>query len=345
MAITYQEAGVDQEKAGKILASFSAYQKTRPLDRNIVSGIGPFASCYSLKELLQNYDDPVLVTCCDGVGTKAKLAVDWNEVSGLGLDLVAMNVNDLLCAGAKPLLFLDYYACGKLIDTDLLTLLKSIQRGCEISQCSLVGGETAEMPGLYREKEFDLAGFSVGIAEKKHLLGPQNVKIGDTLVAIASSGFHSNGYSLIRTIVEKEKLAPLTKSPFSQKTWKETLLEPTIIYVPFLLDSLSNLHALAHLTGGGLFENLARVLPSRSKAVVSSSLWTIPELFQYFQEKAGLDTQQLLSTFNCGVGMIAVCEETKAATLIQKLRENNLNSWVVGTVEREATETPTVVWA
>jgi phosphoribosylformylglycinamidine cyclo-ligase len=343
--ITYQQSGVDPEKAGKILSDFSSYQKSRPRDPRLISGIGPFASCYSLKDLIQGQSDPILVTCCDGVGTKLKLALDWEALDGLGFDLVAMNVNDLLCTGARPLLFLDYYACGKLEASQLSRLLQSIQRACESAGCSLAGGETAEMPGLYHDNDFDLAGFSVGLADRSELLGAERVRAGDCLVALESSGFHSNGYSLVRKIVEREKLQANQIAPFSKKTWKELLLAPTHIYVSALKNSLPKLHALAHLTGGGLFENLPRVLPSGHRAVIQSTKWAMPPLFTWFQEKAGLSTEQVLSTFNCGVGMIAICDPSEKTALIENLKTSGIRGWEVGNIEKDNTlNTPQVTW-
>ncbi len=345
MAITYQQAGVDPEKAAQILQKFSDFLKTRPKDPAVLSGIGPFAACYSLKDLVNRFDDPVLVTSCDGVGTKAKLALEWNHLEGLGQDLVAMNVNDILCAGGEPLFFLDYYACGKLSETQLLTLLKSIQRGCEISSCALVGGETAEMPGLYQGEDFDLAGFTVGIAERSNLLGPQKVKVGDRLLALASSGFHSNGYSLVRKIVEREKIEPHGTSPFNNQTWRQALLAPTTIYVPVLKGILAQLHAAAHITGGGLFENLPRVLPLGTMAKISSTSWRISEMFLWLQEKSGITTRELLSTFNCGVGMILICDESTASQVVNHLERQGLVCRDIGSIEAAAPgSAPSVTW-
>jgi phosphoribosylformylglycinamidine cyclo-ligase len=341
--LTYKDSGVDQDNAENILSSFSSYLKTRPRDPAILSGIGPFASCYSLKSMLNQYRDPILVTCCDGVGTKAAVALEWGELSGLGADLVAMNVNDLLCAGAAPFLFLDYYACGKLNNINLSALLKSIQAACEVAGCSLVGGETAEMPGIYQNQDFDLAGFSVGMAEKEFMLGAHRVKVGDRLVAIASSGPHSNGYSLIRKLVEREKLAPDEKTPFSEETWREVLLKPTIIYVPYLKDDFASIHALAHLTGGGLFGNLPRVLPANTQAVVDSKAWRMTPIFYWLQQKTGLGIQDLLTTFNGGVGMVAVCSENISRHLIERLNQAGLTAYDIGDVQTAVGE-PDVMW-
>jgi phosphoribosylformylglycinamidine cyclo-ligase len=344
--ITYQKAGVDPEKAASILGSFASYLSTRPRDPRLLSGIGPFASCYSLKDLIQDAADPILVTCCDGVGTKLKLALDWNDLSGLGHDLVAMNVNDLLCAGAKPLLFLDYYACGQLKEAQLSQLLRSIQAGCELAQCSLAGGETAELPGLYQADDFDLAGFSVGIADRSELLSPAKVTPGDRIIAIESSGFHSNGYSLVRKLVDKTGIKPTDCPEFSSETWAQLLLKPTLIYVPWLTPILKarRVHALAHITGGGLYENLPRVLPTGIKAVIDSQAWNIPPLFTWAQKAAGLSTEQLLSTFNCGVGMLAMTTPAEAKTLIAELGAAKLRAWDVGQIEATDGKGPQVVW-
>jgi len=345
MSINYQQSGVDPEKAAKILERFGNFMKTRPRDPNVISGIGPFAACYSLKDLVNKYDDPVLVTSCDGVGTKAKLALEWGAIEGLGQDLVAMNVNDLLCVGAKPLFFLDYYACGKLSETQLFTLLQSIQHGCEIAGCALVGGETAEMPGVYQGEDFDLAGFTVGMTDRSHILGAQKVKPGDRLIAIASSGIHSNGYSLVRKICEREKIQPNDMSPFNGQTWKQALLAPTTIYVPLLKDILPKLHAAAHITGGGLFENLPRVLPNGTVAKVSSASWRISEIFLWLQEKSGITTKELLSTFNCGVGMILVCDEKTASEVVNHLERQGMTCRDIGSVEStDADKAPSVIW-
>lgn len=346
MGLTYQDAGVDPEKAGNILSNFAKYQKSRPKDPNVLSGIGPFASCFALKDILVRYADPILVTSCDGVGTKAMLALEWEHISTLGHDLVAMNVNDLLCVGALPFLFLDYYACGRLEENQLTPLLKSIQDACEMSHCSLVGGETAEMPGLYRNADFDLAGFTVGLVDRENILGSSKIKAGDVLVAISSSGLHSNGYSLVRKIVERESISPNAKVPFGDqaKTWKEVLLAPTTIYVSALKDILKDLHGLAHLTGGGLFENLPRILPEGHVAVIEQKSWEFSELFTWLQEKAGISSRELLSTFNCGVGMIAALSPDHVSTLIDHVRNKSLRAWPIGQVEERKGTAPIVEW-
>ncbi len=342
--LTYKGSGVDQNKADNILENFSKFQASRPKDPHVLGGIGPYAACYSLKPFISGMEDPVMVTSCDGVGTKVKLALDWNQLEGLGHDLVAMNVNDLLCMGAKPLVFLDYYACGKLDATQLTTLLKSIQSACELAECTLVGGETAEMPGVYQDKDFDLAGFVVGVVDKNKILGPQKVKVGQKLIGIASSGPHSNGYSLIRKIVEKENLKPDTKTPFSSQTWKEVLLAPTLIYTKVLKDIFPDVCGLAHITGGGLLENLPRILPANTKAKIHSQKWKMPALYEWALQSTGMKKEELLSTFNCGYGMIIACESQKTSSLIASIEKHGMSCNELGEVA-EATQTePFVEW-
>lgn len=342
--LTYKDSGVDPDKASQILSNFASFLKTRPKDPNILSGIGPFASCFSLKSVCAQFHDPVLVTSCDGVGTKVKLGLDWNRIEDLGQDLVAMNVNDVLCVGAQPFLFLDYYACGKLDDSQLTTLLKSIQQGCELAGCSLVGGETAEMPGVYQSHDFDLAGFTVGFVERAKILGAEKVGVGDTLLAIASNGIHSNGYSLVRKIVEKKGIDPNAKADFANSSWKDLLLAPTRIYVPYLKPLMGNLSALAHLTGGGLFENLPRVLPQGTVAAVNSKSWEFPQLFRWLQESAELSTHEMLKTFNCGVGMIAVVPRNQVQTVKDHLEKHRISTWEIGSVEKSSQSQPSVEW-
>ncbi len=332
-SLTYKKAGVDTEKAARILGDFGTYQKTRPRDANVVSGIGGFAACYDLGAVLKRYESPYLVTCCDGVGTKVKLALEWGKLDTLGEDLVAMNVNDLLCVGAEPLVFLDYYACGALKEDQLLTLLKSIQHGCELAECTLTGGETAEMPGMYHGEDFDLAGFSVGVVEKSKMLGAHRAQPGDKLLGLASSGLHSNGYSLVRKLVEQEKLNPDAQAPFGGGTWREVLLKPTTIYYKHVKGILPKLHALAHITGGGLYENLPRVLPKGSRAVVDSKKWEIPPLFQWLQKTAKIETHDMLCTLNSGIGLIAAVAPEEVSAVRSHIESQGLKCWEIGHLE------------
>jgi phosphoribosylformylglycinamidine cyclo-ligase len=347
-SITYENSGVNASKADQIIDSFADFLKSRPKDPRLLSGIGPYASCFSLKDTLACFEDPLLVSCCDGVGTKAKLALDWNRIDRLGEDLVAMNVNDLLCVGATPLIFLDYYACGKLEHPQLLTLLKSIQIGCEMADCSLAGGETAEMPGLYLDRDFDLAGFSVGLVDRKNVLGESKVKPGNCLIGIESSGLHSNGYSLIRKLVEKENISPNQRPNFSNETWAEILLKPTSIYTKNLKNHLPHITGLAHITGGGITGNLPRILPKGTEARLKETSLFFPELFKWIQKTAGLSREQMLETFNCGVGMVVACSPEYVDTLLFSLKEIGLKSQLIGTVEKTSkgstSSEPQVIW-
>ncbi len=345
--ITYQQAGVDPEKAASILGRFKDFQKGRPKNKGLLSGIGPYAACFDLSEWTTKYKQPVLVTSCDGVGTKVKLAAEWGKIDGLGQDLVAMNVNDVLCVGAKSELFLDYYATGALKEDELLTILKSIQGACEKIGCSLVGGETAEMPGVYRDGDFDLAGFAIGVVDRERIVGPEKVKAGDSIIALASSGLHSNGFSLVRKILARTHTAPDATVPWGGKTWREWTLEPTTLYGPYVLPIVDKVSALAHITGGGLFENLPRVLPKGTKAVVGSKEWNLPPSFAWIQEQAGLESSELLSTLNCGVGMLVICRPTEKDGLLAHFKSMGLPAWTVGTIETSGEATsgePTVDW-
>ena len=344
MTISYKESGVDTLKAETILNRFSDFQKSRPKNPFLLSGIGPFASCFSLKEILSEMEDPLLVSCCDGVGTKSKLASDWEELSGLGQDLVAMNVNDLICVGARPLVFLDYYACGNLEEKQLLTLLKSIQNACELAGCSLAGGETAEMPGVYQNGDFDLGGFSVGIVDRKKTLGSEKVLVGDVIIAIESSGFHSNGYSLVRKIVESRGIKPNDRVPFGTQSWRETLLKPTLIYSQTLEPIYQKLHALAHITGEGITGNLPRVLPPRTQAVLELNKFELSPLFHWIQQEAKLSLMEMFGTFNCGWGMLAVTSLSDSVSVLDHLTKSGLRSQVVGEVKSSQAEEPSIEW-
>lgn len=344
MSSQYLKSGVDTEKAESILVKFGDYLKTRPRSPRLLAGIGPFAACFSLKESLEGLADPLLVASCDGVGTKAKLALDWNCIEFLGQDLVAMNVNDLLCTGSLPLMFLDYYACGQLKESQLLTLLKSIQTACEQSDCVLAGGETAEMPGLYQGEDFDLGGFAVGIVDKPALLGKTKVKVGDQLIAIESSGLHSNGFSLVRKLVEQERIRPDSSCSFSSRSWKEELLAPTTLYVRPLKDWLNRIHGLAHITGEGLWGNLPRILPPNTKARVQAIHWPFPPCFQWIQNRSQMTTAEMLHTFNCGVGMIASLPSSIIDSVIRHLKEKGLNSCWIGEVISHSEIEPSVEW-
>jgi len=315
-SLSYAQAGVDIDAANALV------ERIKPAVKNtfrpgVLTGLGGFGALFELP--LDHYREPVLVSGTDGVGTKLRLALQLERHDTIGIDLVAMCVNDIVVAGAEPLFFLDYYATGRL-DVEIATsVITGIARGCEIAGCALTGGETAEMPGMYAAGDYDLAGFAVGIVEKSRLLGPDRVQVGDVLLGLASSGPHSNGYSLIRKVLEISA-APLDQS-LGDTRLGEALLAPTRIYVKSLLKLLEQIevNALAHITGGGLTENLPRVLPQHHNAQIIRDSWPRPAVFDWLSRTGGIDDAEMLRTFNCGIGMV-VCvpaaSETQAKALL-----------------------------
>ncbi|MBD9361310.1 phosphoribosylformylglycinamidine cyclo-ligase [Methylomonas fluvii] len=311
--LNYKSAGVDIE-AGNALVERIKPIAAKTRNAGVMAGLGGFGSLFELP--LDRYKQPVLVSGTDGVGTKLKLALDLNIHNSVGIDLVAMCVNDIIVQGAEPLFFLDYFATGKLEVDTAASVIEGIGKGCEQSGAALVGGETAEMPGMYADGDYDLAGFCVGIVEKDRIIDGSQVKAGDKLIALASSGPHSNGYSLIRKIVARSGLA--WSDDVNGKPLGKTLLTPTRIYVKPLLELLKTVpvHAMAHITGGGITENLPRVLPNGLNASVQLSAWQLPEIFVWLQQQGNVELADMLVTFNCGIGMIVcVAAEDEAATL------------------------------
>ncbi|WP_375172935.1 phosphoribosylformylglycinamidine cyclo-ligase [Pseudooceanicola sp.] len=309
--ITYADAGVDIDAGNELVERIkpAAKRTARP---GVMSGLGGFGALFDLKGA--GYDDPILVSATDGVGTKLRIAIDTGNVDTIGVDLVAMCVNDLVCQGAEPLFFLDYFATGKLKLEEATRIIEGIAKGCEDSGCALIGGETAEMPGMYAEDDFDLAGFAVGAMERGQDL-PRAVKAGDVLLGLASSGVHSNGYSLVRKIVDRSGLGWSDPCPFGDDTLGAALLAPTTLYVKGAVAAVKagNVHALAHITGGGLTENLPRVLPEGTGAEIDLDSWTLPPIFGWLSDQGGIDQAEMLKTFNCGIGMIAVVPADKVA--------------------------------
>ncbi|RLK10734.1 phosphoribosylformylglycinamidine cyclo-ligase [Ruegeria conchae] len=337
--ITYADAGVDID-AGNALVDRIKPAAKRTNRSGVVSGLGGFGALFDLKAA--GYEDPILVGATDGVGTKLRIAIDTGVVDGVGIDLVAMCVNDLICQGAEPLFFLDYFATGKL-DTDTAArIIEGIAEGCVQSGCALIGGETAEMPGMYPDGDFDLAGFSVGAMERGATL-PEGVQDGDVLLGLASNGVHSNGYSLVRKLVEMSGLGWDAESPFGGGTLGEALLTPTRLYVKPALQAIraGGIHALAHITGGGLTENLPRVLPDGLGAEIDLSAWDLPPVFKWMAETGGIAESEMLKTFNCGIGMIVVCTAEDADKLEALLSEAGETVARIGSV----TETPGVAYS
>jgi phosphoribosylformylglycinamidine cyclo-ligase len=307
--ITYADAGVDIDAGNELVERIkpAAKRTNRP---GVMAGLGGFGALFDLKAA--GYTDPVLVAATDGVGTKLRIAIDTGNVDTIGIDLVAMCVNDLVCQGAEPLFFLDYFATGKLAVSDAARIVEGIAEGCAQSGCALIGGETAEMPGMYADGDFDLAGFAVGAMERGGAL-PADVAEGDVLLGLGSSGVHSNGYSLVRKLVEVSGLGWDADSPFGDGTLGEALLAPTRLYVKPALAAIEagGVHALAHITGGGLTENLPRVLPEGGKALVDLDAWTLPPVFDWLASTGGMEQGELLKTFNCGIGMVLVVAADK----------------------------------
>ena len=315
--LSYKDAGVDIE-AGDALVERIKPLARKTMREGVLAGIGGFGALF---EVPKRYKEPVLVSGTDGVGTKLKLAFEWAMHDTVGIDLVAMSVNDVLVQGAEPLFFLDYFACGKLDVDTAAAVVGGIARGCELAGCALIGGETAEMPGMYPAGEYDLAGFAVGAVEKAKILSGQGVRDGDVVLGLSSSGVHSNGFSLVRKCIERagDRLpATLDGRPFRQ-----AVMEPTRIYVKPVLDALGRhegIRALAHITGGGLLENIPRVLPDGLAAHLRQGSWPRSELFAWLQATAAVDDHEMNRTFNNGIGMVVVAAPAEAAAIAQTLR-------------------------
>lgn len=339
-SLSYKDAGVDIDAGDALVEKIKAVtQRTRRPE--VLSGLGGFGA---LCEIPEGYKRPVLVSATDGVGTKLKLAIETGKHDTIGIDLVAMCVNDLIVCGAEPLFFLDYYATAGLNVEQATQVVEGIGAGCELAGCSLIGGETAEMPGMYQKGDYDLAGFSVGIVEKDEIIENKRVQAGDKLIALASSGPHSNGYSLIRKVLEVSNTS-LT-SPFAGKTLGEVLLTPTEIYVKAIqaLKGKATIHALAHITGGGIVENLPRVLPENTQAVIDQSSWARPEIFQWLQREGNIADSEMLRTFNCGVGMIVCVPAQDCAAALAILTQHNQGAFEVGFIRSaEAGAAPVVL--
>ena len=317
--ITYADAGVDIDAGNAFVDKIKPLAK-RTMRPGVMSGLGGFGGLFDLKAA--GYKDPILVAATDGVGTKLRIAIETGQLETIGVDLVAMCVNDLVCQGAEPLFFLDYFATGKLDVTEAARVVSGIADGCAQSGCALIGGETAEMPGMYQKNDFDLAGFSVGALERGSSL-PANVAQGDILLGLKSSGVHSNGYSLVRKLVELSGLAWDAPSPFGSGTLGEALLMPTRLYVKQVLAVLAQggLHGLAHITGGGLSENIPRVLNAQQGVSINLESWALPELFQWLAQQGGLSQAEILKTFNCGIGMVLVVAAEAQAQITALLKE------------------------
>jgi len=329
-SLSYKDAGVDINAGNELVERIKPHVKrtTRP---EVIGGLGGFGALCALPN---KYKEPILVSGTDGVGTKLRLAIDLKKHDTIGIDLVAMCVNDLVVQGAEPLFFLDYYATGKLEVDVASDVVKGIAEGCVQSGCALVGGETAEMPGMYHAGDYDLAGFCVGVVEKSKIIDGSKVQAGDALIALGSSGPHSNGYSLIRKVIDVAGVNPATEQ-LAGKALGDQLLAPTKIYVKSVLELIEkvDVHAIAHLTGGGFWENIPRVLPDNTKAVIDEKSWEWQPVFKWLQEKGNIDSYEMYRTFNCGVGMVIALPQADVEKALNVLRQAGENAWLIGQIE------------
>jgi len=335
--LSYKDAGVDIDAGNALVERIkgAAKRSSRP---EVLGNLGGFGA---LCKLPTKYNNPVLVAGTDGVGTKLKLALENNHHHGVGIDLVAMCVNDLIVAGAEPLFFLDYYATGKLEVDTAATVIQSISEGCQMAGAALIGGETAEMPGMYQGGDYDLAGFCVGVVEQDKIIDGSRVAAGDAIIALASSGPHSNGYSLIRKIIEISG-ADISQDFADGGSLAEVLLQPTRIYVKSILQLIAScdVRAIAHITGGGLLENIPRVLPAQTVARIEQDSWQLPEIFRWLQQQGNVDSSEMHRTFNCGVGMVVVLPQEDVEAALQCLRDNGETAWQIGRIEQHSDEQP-----
>lgn len=326
--LSYKTAGVDIEAGDALVERIKPLAK-KTIREGVLAGIGGFGALF---EVPKRYQEPVLVSGTDGVGTKLKLAFEWNMHDTVGIDLVAMSVNDVLVQGAEPLFFLDYFACGKLDVDTAAAVVGGIAKGCELSGCALIGGETAEMPGMYPDGEYDLAGFCVGAVEKSKILTGQNVQAGDVVLGLTSSGVHSNGFSLVRKCIERA--GDRAPAMLDGKPFQEALMTPTRLYVKPVLAALQQhpIKALAHITGGGLLENIPRVLPQGLAAHLDAGSWPQTELFAWLQATAGIDDTEMNRTFNNGIGMVVVIDSEHAQACADTLRALGETVYTIGRI-------------
>ena len=326
--LSYKDAGVDIDAGDALVERIKPLAK-KTMREGVLAGIGGFGALF---EVPKRYKEPVLVSGTDGVGTKLKLAFEWQMHDTVGIDLVAMSVNDVLVQGAEPLFFLDYFACGKLDVDTAAAVVGGIAKGCELSGCALIGGETAEMPGMYPAGEYDLAGFAVGAVEKSKILTGQNVQAGDLVLGLSSSGVHSNGFSLVRKVIERA--GANTPATLDGQPFKQAIMAPTRLYVKSVLAALAQhpIKALAHITGGGLLENIPRVLPDGLAAHLKHGSWPRSELFAWLQTTAGIDDIEMNRTFNNGIGMVVVIDAAHAKACAQTLQDLGESVHTIGVI-------------
>ncbi len=339
-SLSYRDAGVDIDAGDRLIQNIKPLAK-RTLRPEVLTGIGGFGALF---EISKKYQNPVLVSGTDGVGTKLKLAFQLNKHDSIGIDLVAMSVNDILVLGAEPLFFLDYFSCGQLNVETATAVVSGIAAGCEQAGCALIGGETAEMPGMYPAGEYDLAGFAVGAVEKDHIIDGKSIQAGDVIIGLASSGAHSNGYSLIRKIIDQNQIN--LASDFNGSPLSDVIMAPTRIYAKSLLALMQKLpvKGLAHITGGGLVENLPRILPDQMMAVLQKDSWIMPPLFPWLQQQGNVSDTEMSRVFNCGIGMTLVIASEHADEAIRILQASGETAWPIGEIKpRTINDVPTIL--
>ncbi|MFZ1852629.1 MAG: phosphoribosylformylglycinamidine cyclo-ligase [Nitrosomonas sp.] len=334
--LSYRDAGVDIDAGDRLVENIKPLAK-KTLRPEVLTGIGGFGALF---EISKKYRDPVLVSGTDGVGTKLKLAFELNQHDTIGIDLVAMSVNDILVQGAEPLFFLDYFACGQLDVATATQVIGGIARGCELAGCALIGGETAEMPGMYPAGEYDLAGFAVGVVEKQQIISGATIHTGDIVLGLASSGAHSNGYSLIRKIISNHQID--LQQALDKRTLAEVIMAPTRIYVKSVLELLKYIpvKGLAHITGGGLVENVPRILPEKMAVVLKKDSWPMPALFEWLQKTGNVADHEMARVFNCGIGMVIILAPEFVEKAIQILQDLGETVWQIGRVEPRESHSP-----
>jgi phosphoribosylformylglycinamidine cyclo-ligase len=343
-SLTYADAGVDIDKANKLVSTISEIAK-KTSRTGVIGEIGGFGGLFSLN--LANLDRPVLVSSTDGVGTKLKIAFMLDKHDTVGIDLVAMCVNDIIVQGAKPLFFLDYLSLGKLESEQVTEIIKGIGEGCKQANCALLGGETAEMPGFYKDKEYDMAGFAVGIVDNSKIIDGTEVRVGHRLIGIASSGLHSNGYSLVRKICfDRLKLKIDDYVPELGQSIGEALLTPTKIYVEPLLSILKDLpvHGLAHITGGGIEDNILRIVPGACQISIQAEIWDVPPIFTFLQQAGNVSDAEMRRTFNNGIGMIAIVPADATDDVLQRLEAMDEKAYLIGEIMECTDSSKRVTW-
>lgn len=338
-SLSYRDAGVDIEAGDALVDAIKPFAR-RTMREGVLGGIGGFGALF---EISKKYREPVLVSGTDGVGTKLKLAFQLNRHDTVGIDLVAMSVNDILVQGAEPLFFLDYFACGKLDVKTAADVIKGVAAGCEQAGCALIGGETAEMPSMYPDGEYDLAGFAVGAVEKSEIIDGRKIAPGDVVIGLASSGIHSNGYSLVRKIIDVTK--PDLNADFDGRSLADALMAPTRIYVKPLLSLMADVEVrgMAHITGGGLVENIPRVLQDHLTAVLKKDAWNMPPLFGWLQKHGHVAEEEMHRVFNCGIGMVVIVSPENADKAISRLNASGETAYLIGEIRQRADDEPQTI--